>query len=146
MTQKLFLCPANHRHTWHCLPFVGGEGDSWNFWDVPMTGGEGAQDTGLALAQILLIHLRQHSEHSSESVALVTGVFMSILNKARGSTDEEYGALLWQLNGLMLQLAPCIIGAAHHGFQAVDDLDPQELLTRANAGLNSGAADEEVQS
>ncbi|MCY1556790.1 hypothetical protein D9M68_935740 [compost metagenome] len=39
MTQKLFLCPANHRHTWHCLPFVGGEGDSWNFWDVPMTGG-----------------------------------------------------------------------------------------------------------
>ncbi|WP_271407647.1 hypothetical protein [Pseudomonas sp. Q1-7] len=127
----------NRQYASHRLPFVGESRGGWSLWDVPLQGGHGGYDTGIALAQMLLIHLRQQDEKSQESAWLVEGVVLAMLDKARVSNDEQFASLSRQVLGFMRQIAPCIVGAAHHGCHAVDDLDIKQLLTRANAGLNS---------
>lgn len=124
------------------LPFVGGTRGAWSYWDVPLTGGYGSRHAGTALAQILLKHLRQQPEASDQSISLLQGIFGDMMRKARSANDAEMDSLEWQLYGFMLQIAPCIVGAAHHGFHAVDSLDPRALLKRANAGLNHKPGEE----
>ncbi|WP_457788335.1 hypothetical protein [Pseudomonas sp. PL-6] len=125
----------------HRLPFVGYSRGNWSCWDVPLTGGhDGGFEAGLALSQMLLIHLRQQPEQSKESAELVEGVFLSMLDKARGANDEEFRSLSAQAMGFMRQIAPCIVGAAHHGCDSMDGLDIKQLLKRANAGLNGQPA------
>lgn len=137
MSRVALRYKPSHETASHRLPFVGCSRGSWSWWDVPMTGGYvGGFEAGVALSQVLLIHLRQQPERSEESTELVEDVFLSMLDKARGANDEEFRSLSAQAVGFMRQIAPCIVGAAHHGCDSMDGLDIKQLLKRANASLN----------
>lgn len=136
MSRVALRYKPNRPHALQRLPFVGERHGRWGLWGVPLQGGYGGYEAGIALAQILLIHLRQQPEKSQDSASLVEGMLLGMLDKARGADDEQFRSLSWQALGFMRQIAPYIIGAAHHACDSVDDLDPREVLKRANAGLN----------
>lgn len=124
----------------HRLPFVGREHSTPDcgrigYWDVPLTGGyAGGNQTGLALAKLLLVYMRAH--HADEMVGYAPrAMILSMLEAARTANDDQYNALCGQVVGVMDQLTPFLVGAAYHAGQPLDGLDTKKVLELANAGL-----------
>lgn len=124
----------------HRLPFVGREHSTPDYgligyWDVPLTGGyAGGNQTGLALAKLLLVYMREN--HADEMVGYAAGAMMlSMLEAARTADDDQFEALRGQALGVMNQLTPFLVGAAYHAGHELDGLDTKKVLALANAGL-----------
>lgn len=124
----------------HRLPFVGRQHRNQDdirisYWDVPLTGGyTGGNQTGMALAKLLLAHMREN--HADEMVGYAAGAMMlSMLEAARTADDDQFEALRGQALGVMDQLTPFLVDAAYHAGRELDGLDAQKVLALANAGL-----------
>lgn len=119
----------------HQLPFVervpGRPGLS--FWAVPPTGGYcGGCETGKALANLYLKHLRAHGASPGGSLQSV------VLDMMDQESDEspEAASLRGQIVGFFSVLDHWLEGSAKLLGQNLDRLDERALLATANAGVD----------
>ena len=119
----------------HRLPFVGPvEGRrEYSFWNVPQSGEyAGGCETGQALAQIYLKHLREHGTAPG-------GTLQNIVLDMFGTEEadcERLSSLRGQAVGFFYVLDYFLEAAAKYLGKQLDSVDNTELLKIANAGLN----------
>jgi hypothetical protein len=136
----------------HRLPFVAkriGKCDQPLFWDVPATGGYfGGYATGKAMA---LAYLKVQRKHGSPGVrdplTRIAGSFMIRFEQSGGSKalredcfsaeqkNDGMAALRGQYVGFFNTISQWLDLAAMHLGARLDQLDEDELLAEANAGL-----------
>ncbi|WP_339678272.1 hypothetical protein [uncultured Zhongshania sp.] len=120
----------------HRLPFVGPTDEKkwgYSFWRVPKTGGYGGGcDTGTALANIYLKHLR---EHGASSGGALQGIVLDMFD-CECNDDPEVTALRGQVVGFFSTLDHWLEGAAKCLGSSLDNADKRALLKKANNGLN----------
>lgn len=131
----------------HKLPFVGNDHvvpkqGGVSFWDVPLTGGYlGGVETGSALANIYLIHLRRQGGGEDRNALSLSAIYCAMMARAP-RTKEEVETLNGQVVGfsnVMHGWLDASVQQLGRNLDASDGkLDP--LLNLANSGLDSGDA------
>ena len=119
------------------MPFVGNEhGDQFSHWDVPLSGGyQGGNMAGGAMATALLMSFREHSDEMSACrLGLIAARWAEL---ARTASPDELESLRGQIVGFSFQLSRWLVAAVSDGGfgAALDAIDRQALIKRANAGL-----------
>lgn len=121
----------------HRLPFVDKEEGKLglSFWSVPKSGGyHGGSDTGRALALLYLKHLRSNAGESNsmlQHIALDMFDFQDFPNR-----DKREDAVRGQAVGFFKEIEKLLIAAVVPMGDCLDSIDENELLKRANKGLN----------
>lgn len=129
----------------HQLPFVGRDHvkpdhGGFSFWDVPLTGGYfGGNETGSAIGNMFLVHLRQ-SKNADNSCALHLAGILNSLRERVPTTKEEADTLKGQAVGFGSVIGQWLMAAVEHLGHNLDKVDHDKLLYAANAGLDSAGA------
>lgn len=117
------------------LPFTSlvPNADVCCLWDVPRAGGyTGGCETGEALANLYLKHLR---EHGADPAGTLQGIVFDMLG-IKKSSNEAIQTLRGQMVGFFSELDRWLGIAAQQQGLSLDSMEEQELLKQANNGLN----------
>ncbi|MGH1449933.1 MAG: hypothetical protein ACRBBM_11010 [Pseudomonadaceae bacterium] len=123
----------------HRLPFVGSVSGKprLSFWTVPRAGGYvGGCKTGEALALIYLKHLIDHADPLG--CGQLQWIVGDMVNMPQYSSHQtaEMSALRGQIVGFFSTLDPFLRGAAVHLNHGLQNVEFNDLLNRANQGLD----------
>lgn len=119
----------------HQLPFVNKEGHKRygiSFWGVPRTGGYiGGRITGEALATIYLQYLLQNGQGDGGLLQLIATDMLGL------DYSDKNDSVLGQASAFFFELEKQLMLAVKMNSDNLIKHSPDELLKRANAGLNS---------
>lgn len=136
---------SRRRRAFNQLPFIDAPGLSG--WQVPATGGfTGGCRTGEALAVMFLKHLREHGgkdRQPLELLAVVRGMVdryeqeggRAMRDRRLSQRSDGWNTLNGQMYGFLGEIGRWLVAASQHLGGALDNIDNQSLLAKANAGL-----------